>query len=99
VISVAPGANVAVRENVDDLHIVNVRASIYRRADVDAYFGPNSTQDVDPVTIVRRDVNLKGNVNIPAPLEPGTYVFDIDATWLTSCFQLQTTRSVSVKVS
>ena len=98
VITVAPEAFVAVREKVDDLHLVSVRASIYNRADVDAYFAPNSSQEIDPVTVIRRDVNPSGNVNIPAPLDPGTYVFDIDATWLTSCFELNTTRSVSVKV-
>lgn len=96
VITVAPGANVPVRESVDDLRVVYVTAPIYRRADVDAYFDT----DVAPesVAIVKRPVNAKGYVNIPAPLEPGDYVFDIHAEWLTACFELSTTRSVSVKV-
>jgi hypothetical protein len=99
VITVAPGANVAVREKVDTLELVSVRAAIYRRADVDAYFELGSTQEVDPVTVVRRSVNPNGNVNVPAPLDRGSYVFAIDATWLTSCFELHTFRTVSVKVS
>ncbi|HET7182183.1 MAG TPA: hypothetical protein VFI15_08140 [Candidatus Limnocylindrales bacterium] len=98
VITAAPGENVAVREKVDDLQLISVRAGIYHRADVDAYFGGGAAEDLDPVTVVRRDVNPKGNINIPAPLEPGLYVFDVDASWLTSCFELQTTRSVSVRV-
>jgi len=97
VITVAPGANVAVREKVDGLDLVSVRAPIYARADVDTYFETDAFPD--PVTVVRRNVNPKGNVNIPAPLDPGSYVFDVQATWRTSCFELQTTRSVSVKVS
>ena len=73
-----------------------VTAPIYRRADVDAYF---ETGDAPrSVAIVKRPVNVKGYVNIPAPLEPGDYVFDIDVSWLTPCFELSTTRSVSVTV-
>jgi hypothetical protein len=96
VITVAPEAFVAVREKVDELQLVSVRASIYQRADVDDYFVTDELPD--PVTVVRRSVNPNGNVNIPAPLEPGSYVFDIDATWLTPCFELQTTRTMSVEV-
>ena len=97
VITVAPEGLVAVREKVDGLQLVSVRASIFTRADVDTYF--LTDEFPDPVTVVRRNANPNGNVNIPAPLEPGNYVFDIDATWLTSCFELNTSRTVSVKVS
>ncbi|HJP89146.1 MAG TPA: hypothetical protein VJ850_08945 [Candidatus Limnocylindrales bacterium] len=96
-VTVGPGVFVPVREKVDELHLVSVRASIYDRADVDASIDSNG--DVDPVTVVRRDVNPNGNVNIPAPLDPGNYVFVVEANWLTNCFEIHTTRTIAVKVS
>jgi hypothetical protein len=97
-IAVAPEANVTVREAVDDLGILSVQASIFRRAEVIAYLEPDSNGNLQSVKVTTRPVNINGRVNIPAPLEPGSYVFELESSWQTSCLTLDTYHVVTVEV-
>jgi hypothetical protein len=98
VITVDPEALISVREAIDDLALLSVRAATFRRADVDAFLSPDSTGDLPAVSVTTRSVNAKGRVNIPAPAESGRYVVEIQASWQTSCVTLQTYEVVSVTV-
>ena len=97
-IAVAPEANVTVREAVDDLGILSVRASIFRRAEVIAYLEPDSSGNLQSVKVTTRPVYVNGRVNIPAPLEPGSYVFELESAWQTACLTLDTYHVVTVEV-
>lgn len=96
--SVAPEANVSIREAVDDLALLTVRASIFHREDVIAYLEPDSSTSLRSVAVITRSVNTSGRVNIPAPRSPGLYVFELQSSWQTSCLTLETYHVVSVEV-
>jgi hypothetical protein len=98
VITVDPEALISVREAIDDLGLLSVRAATFHRADVDAFLSPDSTGDLPAVSVTTRPVNPKGRVNIPAPADSGRYVIEIQATWQTSCLNLETYEVVSVTV-
>lgn len=94
----APGASVVLSEAIADLALVSIRASTYLRADVVAYLEPDSTDDLGTLAVVRRPANAKGRAGIPVPLEPGSYVIEIEGVWLTPCLSLETYTAVSVDV-
>jgi hypothetical protein len=97
-IAVAPEANVTIRESVDDLGLLSVRASTFRTPEVIAYLGPDSSGNPESVKVTTRSVNVNGRVNIPAPLEPGSYVFELESAWQTACLTLDTYHVVTVEV-
>lgn len=94
----APEAPMVVRESIEDLAMVLIQASIYRRADVLAYLSSGSTDELETFSFVRRTPNSKARARIPAPLDPGRYVMEVTGSWLTSCLSVETYTVVSVVV-
>jgi hypothetical protein len=97
-VSIAPGALIVVKESIDDLALVSLLASTYRRTDVLAYLAGGSTDELVTLAFGRHNANAKGRAYIPAQLEPGSYVIEVTASWLTSCLSLDTYSVVSVDV-
>ena len=97
-LTVEPGASVVLREAVDDLRLVSIRVTFYDRADVLAYLDPSSTDDVTTLDVIRRNAGAQGRAGIPAPLDPGRYVFEVVGVWQTSCLNLDTYAVIGVDV-
>ena len=97
-IVVAPGASIVLRESVDGLALVSVRAGIYLRDEVEAYIEPGSSTELNVYDVQRRSAGPLGRIGIPAPLEPGRYVFEVQGEAQTSCLDLDTYEVISVEV-
>ena len=92
---VAPGASIVIRESIDDLDLLSVRAAFFTRADVlDHVDG----EEIDAVDVLRRTAGPKGRIGIPAPLDAGSYVIELQGQSQTSCLSLDTYEVVSVEV-
>jgi hypothetical protein len=98
ILTVASGDLILIRESIADLALVSIQAGFFRRADVDAYFDGTLTDQLETVLFVRRSANSKGRANIPATLDPGSYVMEVEGSWLTSCLAVDTYNAVSVRV-
>ena len=98
IVESAPGAAVVVRHAVEDLQLLSVRTWIYERAVVEAYLEPDSSTELSTYGSDRTNAGSRGRVNVPAPLELGSYVFESQATWQTPCLNLVTYSVVSVAV-
>jgi hypothetical protein len=97
-VTVAQGASIVLREAIDDLSLLSLRAAFFERADVEAYLDPDSTSELNSVNIQRRSAGEKGRIGIPVNLDPGSYVMEVQGTSQTSCFDLQTYAVISVEV-
>lgn len=94
----APGASLVLREEVADLRLVSIRVTFYDRAEVVEYLQPDSTNDPTTLDVIRRNAGPQGRAGIPAPLDPGRYVYEIVGVWQTSCLDLDTYAVVGVDV-
>ena len=98
-VAVQTGTSIVLRESIDDVSLISVRASFYRREDVEAYLDPNSTIELNTVDIQRRSAGAKGRIGIPVTLDPGRYVMEVQGEAQTSCLNLQTYQVISIDVS
>jgi hypothetical protein len=94
----APETSIVIRESVDDLAMVSIQVSIYRRGDVLAYLDGGSTGELETLTFLRRTPGPLGRTSIPAPLDRGRYVVEMTGSWLTSCLSVESYSVVSVEV-
>lgn len=95
---VAPRASIVLRESTEDLSLLSVRAGIYLRAEVEAYIEPGSSTELNVFDVQRRSAGPLGRIGIPAPLEPGRYVFEVQGDAQTACLNLDTYQVISVEV-
>jgi hypothetical protein len=97
-ITVARDASIVMREDVDELSLISVRAAFFNRADVEAYLDPDSTNEVNTVDVQRRSAGVKGRIGIPVRLDPGRYVMEVASLMQTRCADLQAYSVVSLDV-
>jgi hypothetical protein len=97
-ITVAPGASIIIRDDIEDLELLSVRAAFFERVDVEAYLEPESTSEVNTVNVQRRSAGAKGRIGIPVDLEPGLYVMEVVAAMQTPCVEIEAYEVVSVEV-
>lgn len=97
-LEVAPDQSIVLRESVDDLRLVSVRVVVYDRANVIEFLDPDSTVEAETVDVIRRNAGPLGRAGIPAPIDPGRYVFEVQAVWQTSCLNLESYAVIGVDV-
>ncbi|HEY8239174.1 MAG TPA: hypothetical protein VIF63_07040 [Candidatus Limnocylindrales bacterium] len=95
---VAPATSLLLKKAIEDLSAISIRTTIYKRADVIEYLSPDSTIDLRSVSVTNRTPGPKGNVGLPVPDATGSYVYEIQGQWQTSCINVETYMVVSVEV-
>ena len=98
-VAATTGTSIVLRESIDDLSLVSVRAAFYERDDVEDYLDPSSTIELNSVDIQRRSAGEKGRIGIPINVEPGRYVMEVQGEAQSPCLNLQTYQVISVDVS
>jgi hypothetical protein len=98
-VAVQTGTSIVLRESIDDVSLISVRAAFYRREDVEAYLDPDSTIELNTVDIQRRSAGAKGRIGIPVTLDPGRYVMEVQGEAQAPCLNVQTYQVISVDVS